>query len=121
LKEAFFAQYWGQRVLSIEGDAGIMSLNQYGTSSVFNNLHKFYLELKPLSSISEEDLEGLLPTEGCCYNEDTELMALDTRIVRYGRVRARELDYLRSKGYFLPFMGITVEEIICMGWGKFRG
>lgn len=87
----------------------------------------FYLELTPLSQITDEDAieVGKLyeyagetrKTQNDCfkevgkdYIEDTGADALALRI----------LDYLRSKGYALPWLDTTVEEQIEYGWVKLK-
>jgi len=30
------------------------------------------------------------------------------------------VDFLRSKGYALPFMGLSVDELVNYGWIKFK-
>lgn len=72
-----------------------------------------WLELKPLSSISDEDAEIIdLGSED--YNEAG-------WCDKYGDFywwTYADVDYLRSKGYALPWMGVSIEEMIEAGWIK---
>ena len=60
------------------------------------------IELKPLAQMSDEDKEHaywpVYPTHVCVMN----------------------IDYLRSKGYALPWLGLSVEEMIEAGWIKIK-
>lgn len=126
-RENFFALYWGQDV-AIE-----YNRRPTWTYRVLNNLGKInYLKLKPLSSITEEDiLEGLFfvhgrlteverfPTYISLYDEQhdaTILFDLRTGVVMQPDMTyymdAPMTDYLRSKGYAVPYMGHSVEELI---------
>lgn len=73
---------------------------------------KYSLELKNISSLAEEDREYLgLPQGGEFYEWGT--------YSRRGIVHhfsPYEVDYLRSKGYALPWMGLTVEDLVSYGW-----
>ena len=65
------------------------------------------IELKPLCQISDEDLITLNLKAGN-YTEYAEK----------GCFILDESDYLRSKGYALPWMGLSVEEMVDAGWIK---
>lgn len=94
-KAKFFAQYWWQEVFIF----GINQKRYRITKSRFNaeTLKKpCWLELKPISQISDEDVV-----------EISDFVYAD-----------RKVDYLRSKGYALPWNGIKVEEMIEWGWIK---
>ena len=121
VKCRFFAQYWGQKVMKkdIEGLE-----NFYSEPDGFIRSMKadspLFLELKPLSKITDEDVEELLPLVSFQFSSrytdeqikeeirksviDTEMMPLDLT------------DYLRSKGYALPFMEYSVDDLISFGW-----
>lgn len=51
-KMAFFALYWGQEVML---EVGKHKINRYRVGYLDDNKEDHYLELKPLSSISDED------------------------------------------------------------------
>jgi hypothetical protein len=73
-----------------------------------------WLELKPLSSISDEDAEFIdLQSED--YNEDGWFD--DGEFYWWASI---DVDYLRSKGYALPFMELSVEEMVEAGWIKLK-
>ena len=73
----------------------------------------YAVKLKPLSSISDEDAEFIdLQSED--YNEDG---WFDGEGIFYYWA-SFDVDYLRSKGYALPWMGLSVEEMVQADWIK---
>lgn len=178
-KQKFFAQYWGQHVLrsanwNSDGRPDYLSL--VVNSSFFNekSFVHFYLELKPLSSISDEDAINVArmahgfrkgknqpdwkvtrqkdilhvfgeynlndnyhismmydygtvnanhnfpPTE----EEKGESFKINVGEVHWNAAEVIGLyqipDFLRSKGYAVPFMGISVDTLIEWGWVKLK-
>jgi hypothetical protein len=113
-KAKFFAQYWGQNILIYEPDLGYHRIvNDYK----IGNADEFVAELKPLSQITDEEFKKLeifpdsLDEEG--YREGAPFSD-------YYYLRSEEVDFLRSKGYALPYMGISVEQQIEWGWVKLK-
>ena len=113
-KSKFFAQYWGQEVLNGNG------LVYSATMKTKLNDNGDYLELKPLSSITDEDYNFIMNDK--VMNPDLENGdPLFTFAI--GGLRMSDLtttDYLRSKGYALPWMGLSVEKLIEYGWVKLK-
>jgi hypothetical protein len=113
-KARFFALYWGQEVLKA-------SVYTHEVSAAYNLKHKsFYLSLKPLSSITGVDTfeigrilqvypEDVVPwLNGDSVHED----------FQSAFTFQHAIDYLRSRGYALPFMGWSVEQMVEAGWIK---
>lgn len=95
LKAKFFALYYDQ-VVYMEGgmpQPGFVNGSRIGFILNGNGIDA-HLLLKPLSAITDEDAIKVAKIEGYTY------------------------DYLRSRGYALPFMGISVEQQIEAGWIK---
>lgn len=151
-KAKFFAQYWGQDVLSSDmyGDNGTI----YSLTMKEDSCNDKWLLLKPLSSISDEDAievakiacpELFHTRKSGHYIERREFengwitvkhdinyksvdIDIDGYILVYNESddggydrnpnMVHAIDYLRSKGYALPWMGLTVEEMIEAGWVK---
>lgn len=122
----FFALYCGQKVLYVEG-IGLVNIG----SGAWNLRHPdlSFLELKQLSSISDEYAEY------CIGKVECHLRKNDPKHSDYGmspsgifvnsiigdssyHIGIREADYLRSKGYALPWMGLSVQQLINYGWIK---
>lgn len=114
-KERFFVLYWGQKVLKT-------STQLVNVSNVWNLKHEsFYLELTPLSEISDEDAIEISMIFSDNQNLCKELHAdRGRRILNSGKVKIKSIDYLRSKGYALPYMDLSVEDLINYGWIKLR-
>ena len=127
MKARFFAQYWGQIVALVTKGSYTHPL---GTMHVVNShvitntssiaKHRYSLNLKPLSLISDEDKikigeilqvypENVLGwINGEYVHEDFQ----DAFTFQFA------IDYLRSKSYALPFMQYSVKELLELGWIK---
>lgn len=130
-KAKFFAQYWGCNVLYVGG----VGFQRVGFGR-WNLRHPdFFIELTPLSQISDEDL--LKISRMNFLNSDIRNVGAnefsfwyDVRGANKGRwfhksdywgnLNTQQSDYLRSKGYALPWLGISVEEQIRRGWVKLK-
>jgi len=127
-KKLFFAQYYGQIVLA-DLNHGFVADNE--ACNWHLNFSDNYLMLAPLSSITEEDA-----VEFCRLNygySENHILKNDGSIsIRSGRFQytrvnddfynfnSKSSDYLRSKGYALPFMDLSVEKLIKYGWLKLK-
>lgn len=146
-KSKFFAQYWGQKIFKRRRYSGGHILQQVFLSSTYG-----FLELKPLSSISDEDaIEACKVAYSLTFDYeakwtievDAEIGFLTVKskgshhsfdidfesgIISQYQDEFNETgntmnhysvcDYLRSKGYALPWMGLPVEEMVDAGWIK---
>ena len=137
-KAKFFAQYFGQHVLYFTYDF-LRKIDNLTLDSIEND---DYLELKPLSHISNEDAIELMrlkiESKGIVDIETIEIenKTLDgyTFIVKYknwddervgfvfnGHTNPLSFyDYLRSKGYALSWMDLSVEDLVNYGWVKLK-
>lgn len=126
-KAAFFALYWGQKVMV----ANIDNPNYFDSKEKesaelrveINNVtlgQQWFLRLKSLKSITDEDAKVCLhdmykeampnvPSYSKYYLEEIKVL---------GFYSGFETDYLRSKGYAMPFMGLSVEKMVEYGWIK---
>ena len=139
-KARFFAQYFGQHVLYFTSDF-LRKINNLTLDSVEND---DYLELKPLSHISDEDvIQGIT----YLYNITREALGEILEIKHYftfssittieigcnfktsrsihhwsgtKKIGSFEADYFRSKGYALPYMDLSVEDLVEYGWVKLK-
>jgi len=113
-KAKFFALYWMQDVLMCKHyNKPITLIGNHIDYLYCGDYSEYYLQLKPLSSISDEDAEFIdLQSED--FNEDG---WFDGEEMFYYWASI-DVDYIRSKGYALPWMGLSVEELVEAGWIK---
>ena len=109
VKCRFFAQYWGTKTLYV-GGVGLVEIGKGG----WNLKHPdFFLQLKPLSKITDEDAISMYRGLGRNYESANQFLE-DYKSI--GFLEQSEVDFLRSKGYAVPFMGYSVDELVKMGW-----
>ena len=111
-KEKFFAQYWGQNVLSINGGEVREVTTDMNHVLCYDKMYESHLSIKSLSNITEEDKE---------YRHKL-ILEIYFDVSPQNRILLEHhySDYLRSKGYALPWMGLSVEEMIEAGWIKLK-
>lgn len=108
VKCRFFVQYWGVKCMYVGG----VGLVEIGTGG-WNLKHPdFFLELKPLSKISKEDAIKCWENDNYIANEDD----IEQVSCLFKEMTAINADYLRSKGYAIPFMEYSVEMLVDAGW-----
>ena len=126
VKRRFFAQYWMQDVKTSENNEkkGLKSLqiNAHSLQYIDNDS---FLKLKSLTKIEKEDAIEVAKIFG--MTEDFEFIGKtlcnaffdnsdsESETVIYNS-NAKAVDYLRSKGYAVPFMQNSVEDLISLGW-----
>ena len=147
-KAKFFAQYWKQdvlcRVIFGKNKNEIIMHNTPCSNLKLGEIIDSYLELKPLSQISDEDvIQGITYLYNITREELGEILEIkhyDTfsNITTIGigcnlktsrsihhwsgtkKISSVESDYFRSKGYALPYMDLSVEDLIEYGWIKLK-
>lgn len=121
-KVKFFAQYWGQKVfvnpiLSIEP-----VINYYLFDHDYpEDIDQEYLLLKPLSQINDEDMKGVANLVGLDDELDSDWNENIQELIDHIQGDDAFLmlgDFFRSKGYALPWLGLSVEEMVEAGWIK---
>ena len=109
-KARFFAQYWGQQVQRYENNNYKKVVNGF----IETNLQdKDYLLLKPISKITDEDAISMYRGLERNYESANQFLE-DYKSI--GFLVQSEVDFLRSKGYAVPFMNYSVEDLVKMGW-----
>lgn len=127
-KIKFFAQYWGQRVWRrTQGENNLLYINTDTLSAKRGNMNGDFLELKPLSSITDEDaieVGDIMDFETSTREDIDFVKSCIDSIINGDQAQVlawvQIFDYLRSKGYALPWMGLSVEEQISRGWIKLK-
>ena len=115
-KAKFFAQYWGQYVLYFTSDF-LRKIDNLTLDSVEND---DFLELKPLSRISDEDaieISKEYPAFGSNIRNSVKELFQEFDDLE---LSIKTGDYLRSKGYALSYMYLSVEDLVEYGWVKLK-
>lgn len=116
-KAKFFAQYWGQQCLFSILAGGVVKVESYFLHK--ENLQDGdYLQLKPLLSITEEDVIQVAylnwPSMSGKPVDTNFVKSLLDAFVHNSKI----YQYLQSKGYALPWMGLSVDEMVQAEWIK---
>jgi len=138
-KAEYYSQYWGQPVIfTTDGEKEYCPVEGYPLEHK-RILENSYLLLKPLLSITDEDLKVIGKMEGVVgrikrhkhyitiTNRNKETLNIYNSFIECciddnmwgGVVRSLNLDtyqYLQSKGYALPFRDFSEDKLIEKGW-----
>lgn len=123
-KAKFFAQYYGLKCCNYyDFLKRKRTCHVNGFSS--HRIYESYLELKPLSSITDEDAIKVARLNPSVEKDGFLIGMSSERAIRFAKnniyflqYKTETADYLRSKGYALPYMGLSVENQIEYGWVK---
>ena len=109
VKCRFFAQYWGTKTMYV-GGVGLVEVGKGG----WNLKHPdFFLQLKPISKITDEDAISMYRGLERNYESSNQFLE-DYKSI--GFLEQSEVDFLRSKGYAVPYMEYSVDELVKIGW-----
>jgi hypothetical protein len=113
-KQQFFTQYWGQKVFYFEGVERNYIVNTFSIEYT-----RTYLLLRELKNITPEDAIELCNLIGM-FSEENLIAALISgdRYVKDFKDVQKAVDFLRSKGYALPWRQYSVQELINNDWIK---
>ena len=115
-KARFFAQYWGQHVLYFSSDF----LRKIDYLTIVGIENDDYLELKPLSQISDEDsieISKEFPAFKSDIRNSVKELFKEFDVLELSLETG---DYLRLKCYALPWMDLSVEDLVEYGWVKLK-
>lgn len=121
-KSKFFAQYYFQWVLHLTSMPKGLPIRVRPDC----NEDDFFLLLKPLDLLTDDEyfeLAGDDLGDALGDNKDRErIIKHAKKIIEYNEVlrtiRWEHYQYLQSKGYAVPFMGLSVEQLVEYGWVK---
>jgi len=126
VKSRFFAQYFGVRVFQNELNKKYDYPNYSYPLTIekdFNKETNEFLELKPLSKITDEDALSAIKIfkvyrkkDGVFITEHSHIENIKTIFLDIPVWRLDVADFLRSKGYAVPFMEYSIEDLISFGW-----
>jgi len=109
VKCRFFMQYYGQEVFAFDSEDAIKINNR--TISYIRQYS--FLRLKPLLKITDEDAISMYRGLERNYESANQFLE-DYKSI--GFLEQSEVDFLRSKGYAVPFMGYSVDDLVKIGW-----
>lgn len=125
LKERFFAQYWGQKVMELPY---LVMREVDGFYLQVIARHNKPLHLRPLDQITDKEAIEVAKIGGVRYQLDSSMIThgrlLLSEYINSSRCNVRGcdwmfiVDYLRYIGVAIPFMGISVEDLVSAGWIK---
>ncbi len=126
IKAMFFAQYAGQEVAyySIIETLQVVDYElKTVNAQVLEEINDFdYLQLKPLESITVKDLKGIgfdnIGDKKVTFSFDNYTYHWKSSCGNYGTLLLKNIDYLRSKGYALPFRQYSVDDLLKFKWIK---
>ena len=132
-KLKFFAQYFGQRVLKNKNLNEPFNKNvvydMLFDSYVNKHIDFFYLELRSIDSITDDECVEYfnLLYDNSRRNQE-KIIAIKSDIKRGKMFRQLlhfeksiiALDFLRSKGFLVPFMNLKTDQILEFGWAKIK-
>lgn len=117
VKCRFFTQYWGQKVVAHTEDLKVNGIKEvrYEPRTVINfkEIETSCIVLKPLSKITDEDAISMYRGLERNYESANQFLE-DYKSI--GFLEQSEVDFLRSKGYAVPYMEYSVAELVKMGW-----
>lgn len=124
-KAKFFALYLRQKVMRTDQTTLILC------DPLAIGHGDWYLELIPLSQITDEDAEFVIGSIECqmrqsdinngCYGMSPSGIFIDSLMGHNSyHLGYREVDYLRLKGYAVKWVNISVEKQIEYGWIKLK-
>lgn len=120
-KARFFALYWGQKILLYSDGHSDPFMVDYDFDLYID---KAYLELTPLSQISDEDatiVVGIVKSKGMISSAMRDPKEYCIRSIGKTLFEISDVvDYLRSKGHALPFMGLSVDDLVSYGWVRLK-
>jgi len=126
-KARFFAQYYGLKINTFK----LYRTSPRRTLAYLGGPAYGYLELKPMSDISDEDLTCIgfvFPTgkrdgvefDFCFTSYICHWTAKKDGQVKEGFLKLSDFDYLRFSGYAIPYLDLSVQDLIDMGWIKLK-
>lgn len=130
-KAKFFALYFGQRILRYNNWSDEANNKEVGSFVYDLYNENTFLELKPLSQISDEDAEYCIGKMECSlrindpnhgdYGMSPSSIFINSIIGHNSfYIDRRESDYLRLNGYAIKWVDLKIEDLIEYGWIKLK-
>lgn len=124
-KARFFGLYYSQRVLIPSVNTDTIPVSHWQSIVHYPHFKESTLLLTPLSQISDEDVKGLTNSFMRTKKELLDYYCSESNgqalKMLFKDLKPEDYDYLRSKGYALPWMGLSVDDLVSYGWVKLKG
>lgn len=120
-KAKFFAQYLGQEVL-FDGIGGLEFVSINSMYECFVEKRKnAWLDLTPLQDITDDDAIDVAKMLNVEFSKSWIVNSFTYSMWSHSTLNTvKATDYLRSKGYALPFIGLSVNDLVEYGWLKLK-
>lgn len=136
IKSAFFAQYWSQKVVAfletVNDPLSVQVRHEPRSVINFSSLEKTCLVLKSLGILSSNTAFEIHKIMGTINRNDyieeeaymTDAYSEGTTLVDNFHngdsfaLNHEAIDYLRSRGYALPYLNFSVKDLVSFGWVK---
>jgi len=135
-KAKFFAQHWGQTVMQVLPEKNVMGNSTLFTvnakSASYRDFTTAYsIVLKPLSKITEEDaikVAEIIKARGDSFRPNNIKTTIQSIFLERKHLYSVldhyyflcAIDFLRSKSYLLPYMDLSIDDLISYGWVKIK-
>lgn len=118
-KTKLFVQYWGQTIMRYENSDFVTTIHEHNLEEIPLS----YLQLKHTNKITTSDLYKLdLITNDSesvnIYSNGTYEVIKGVHIIYMGCLEIYQIDLLRSLGYAVEFMGVSIHQQMSYGWIK---
>lgn len=121
-KAKFFSLYFEQFIMNEQGRRGISISNVSAIGHMTTRFKEAWIELISLNDITIEEAQFIVRNEG--FNPDwgcrDTVKAIFLKYKFSNSLKTSSIDYLRSKGYALDWMGCRFEVFIEFGWVKIK-
>ena len=129
-KLKFFAQYFWQRVLKNVKSPQVTILNGHFFYYSVPYIENYHLELRSIDSITNDECVELFDLKYPQYKDweiKSKLGTIEHHVLHslkssmnYQNESYFLIDFLRSKGFLVPFMNLTTDQILEFGWAKIK-
>lgn len=122
-KLKFFALYFGQRVLKNVKSPQVTILNGHFFYYSVPYIENYHLKLRSIDSITNDECVGVYDLLFDFPSAENHVFAKVCKIKflieneDYSQILT---DFLRSKGFLVPFMNLTTDQILEFGWAKIK-
>ena len=133
-KIKFASSYYGQQVFKYAGNIEPTKVFELSILGKFGQIHNGFLELTSLDNMTDEDANNFRIIQGYLnagiptsiefrFNQgffECNIIFDNYNYQKFSTVNSRGLDYLRSKGYLVPWNDLSINDLIEYKWAKHK-